>query len=116
MLLILCCFITKQKHTVNASKKISLAKPASATDSYKFEEVLYISLLKNYDKTMRPPNSIQIEFAFNLIQVINLVEKEQIALLNAFIDHSWIDSRLKWKPDEFGNLTALRINVGDLWT
>jgi hypothetical protein len=57
------------------------------TIDYHFEEKLIENLFKNYNKKIRAPNSIQVNFAFNLNQIINLVEKDQIVLLNAFIDH-----------------------------
>lgn len=80
------------------------------------EQLLIQNLMKNYNKKLRPPETIQIKFAFNLNQIINLVEKEQIILLNAFIDHEWVDSRLKWSPEDYNNLTVVRISSDKLWT
>ncbi len=60
------------------------------------EEKLIDTLLKGYNKKLRPSGTVQIKFALNLNQIIKLVEKDQIFMLNVFIDHEWIDNRLKW--------------------
>ncbi len=39
---------------------------------------------------------IQVKFALNLYHIIRLIEKDQIMVLNAFIDHEWTDKRLAW--------------------
>ncbi len=60
------------------------------------EQNLIESLFKNYNKYLRPPGTVQVRFALNLNQIIYLLEKEQIIVLNAFIDHEWTDTRLSW--------------------
>ena len=72
-------------------------------------------LLKNYDKEMKPSSSVEIRFALNLNQIVTLIEREQILVVNVFLDHEWIDKRLKWNPSEFNNITLLRINSEKLW-
>lgn len=60
------------------------------------EQELIEKLLKNYNKKLRPPGTLNVKFSLNLNQIINLIEKDQIIVLNAFIDHQWIDKRLSW--------------------
>jgi hypothetical protein len=60
------------------------------------EQLLIEKLFKVYNKKVRPPGTIQIKFALNLNQIVNLIEKDQIIVLNAFIDHEWTDERLAW--------------------
>jgi hypothetical protein len=60
------------------------------------EQLLIEKLFRNYNKKVRPPGTIQIKFALNLNQIVNLIEKDQIIVLNAFIDHEWTDERLSW--------------------
>ena len=86
-------FLINKKQAISTKDTGLLETSINDTVSYNFEDMIYYRLINDYDKKMRPPNSIQVNFAFNLIQVINLVEKDQVALLNAFIDHSWFDSR-----------------------
>jgi hypothetical protein len=81
------------------------------------EQILIEKLLRNYNYKARPPaKPIEIKFALNLNQIINLLEKDQIIVINAFIDHEWIDNRLKWDPAHHGNLTLVRISGQLLWT
>lgn len=60
------------------------------------EQRLIERLFKNYNRKLRPPGATQVKFALNLNQIVNLNQKDQIMVLNAFIDHEWIDSRLTW--------------------
>jgi hypothetical protein len=60
------------------------------------EQALIDKLFKNYNKKLRPAGTVEVKFALNLNQIINLIEKDQIIVLNVFIDHEWTDNRLKW--------------------
>jgi hypothetical protein len=60
------------------------------------EHRLIGKLLANYNKNSRPPGTVEVKFALNLNQIINLLEKQQIIVINAFVDHEWVDKRLKW--------------------
>lgn len=64
------------------------------------EQELIDKLLKKYDKKSRPSGTLNVKFSLNLNQIINLIEKDQIMVLNAFIDHEWIDKRLTWSTHE----------------
>ena len=55
------------------------------------ERDLLDKLFKNYDKKLKPSNSVEIKFSLNLNQIISLIEQEQIIVLNVYIDHEWID-------------------------
>ena len=72
-------------------------------------------LLRNYSKDTKPSYSVEVKFALNLNQIVTLVEREQILVLNVYLDHEWIDERLKWNPNEFNNISLLRINSEKLW-
>jgi nicotinic acetylcholine receptor, invertebrate len=80
------------------------------------EELLINDLFKTYNKKLKAPGTIEIKFSMNLNQIINLIEREQTIILNAFIDHEWIDTRLIWNPLLFNNITMLRISTDKLWT
>ena len=80
------------------------------------EQKLLNKLFKNYNKKLKPSGTVEIKFALNLNQIINLVEKDQIVILNVFLDHEWIDNRLRWDPAEFNNITLLRISSDLVWT
>jgi hypothetical protein len=61
-----------------------------------YEQKLIDKLLTNYNNKLMPSGNIEIKIAFNLIQLIQIIERDQIMLINAFVDHKWIDERLKW--------------------
>jgi hypothetical protein len=80
------------------------------------EKMLIDSLLKDYDKKMRPADTVQIKFSLYLNQIITLIEQEQILVLNVFLDHEWKDNRLSWLPEKHQNISLLRISNDLLWT
>lgn len=80
------------------------------------EQLLIERLFKNYNKKSRPNGTVQIKFALNLNQIVNLNQKDQIIVLNAFIDHEWIDDRLAWDPAMFDNISIIRVSGDQLWT
>jgi hypothetical protein len=80
------------------------------------EKRLIDKLFSNYDKNVNPSDSVEIKFSLNLNQIITLIEQEQILVLNVFLDHEWIDTRLKWNPDEFHNITLIRVKSELFWS
>lgn len=81
---------------------ISYSEPVHSYEINRFEnrpvteQQLIERLFKTYNRKLRPPGSVQVKFALNLNQIVNLNQKDQIMVLNAFIDHEWIDPRLSW--------------------
>ena len=80
------------------------------------EKLLIDKLLKEYEKNLRPADTVQIKFSLYLNQIITLIEREQILVINVFLDHEWKDKRLEWKPENHRNISLLRINSEYLWT
>ena len=80
------------------------------------EQDLLNSLFKTYNKKLKPTGTIEVKFALNLNQLVNLIEKEQIIILNVFLDHEWIDNRLIWNPAEYNNISILRVSSEMVWT
>lgn len=85
------------------------------------EQELIDKLLKKYDKKSRPSGTLNVKFALNLNQIINLIEKDQIMILNAFIDHEWTDKRLTWsklfkKFSKFLILSKIIFSIKILWS
>jgi len=77
------------------------------------EKELAKKLFKSYDKTLRPGDTVQLKFSMYLNRIITIIEKEQILVVNVFLDHEWVDTRLKWNPIEYNNISLLRV-LGDL--
>lgn len=80
------------------------------------EKTLVEKLFSSYDKKSRPSDTVQVKFSLYLNQIITLIEQEQILVINVFLDHEWLDERLKWEPNENNNISLLRINNELLWT
>ena len=58
------------------------------------EARLLKSIFNNYNKKLRPADTVEIKFSLYLNQIITLIEQEQIIVLNVFLDHEWIDGRI----------------------
>ena len=102
-ILILISFI--HGHFANKKKNLLVQK----------EKSLFKTLLTDYDKKIRPSDSVEVKFALNLNQIITLIEQDQIIVLNVFLDHEWKDERLCWNPADFNNISLLRISSDLLW-
>ncbi len=81
----------------------------------KTESNLVKHLLRNYSKDTKPSYSVEVKFALNLNQIVTLIEREQILVINVYLDHEWFDQRLKWNPSEFDNISLIRINSERIW-
>ncbi|ESP05434.1 hypothetical protein LOTGIDRAFT_52481, partial [Lottia gigantea] len=83
------------------------------------EQRLLHKLFSNYDTSVRPvfnsSHRVVVSFNYNLIQVMDMDEKNQILTLNAWLEWSWKDERIKWDPAEFNGLTVFRVPSKKLW-
>ena len=80
------------------------------------EQLINNKIFNNYNRRLKPSGTVQVKFSLQLNQIVNVIEKDQIVLLSVFMDHEWIDDRLKWDPLEFNNTTLLRISADQIWT
>ena len=94
----------------------SIKSKYNETRIVKSEKELINKLFKDYNKRLRPSDTVEIKFSLYLNQIITLIEQEQIIVLNVFLDHEWNDLRLTWDPNEYSNITLLRIDSDQLWT
>ncbi|CAD5206911.1 unnamed protein product [Bursaphelenchus okinawaensis] len=80
---------------------------------------LFEDLFRTYQKLVRPSltcnDSVQIEFQFKLLQILDVHEKDQILSTSGILKHVWTDYRLKWRPEEYGN-ADLYYNGSIYWT
>jgi len=81
-----------------------------------YEQKIIEKIFKNYNRRLKPSGVVEVKFAVHLNQIINLIEKEQNIILNVFIDHEWIDTRLKWNATDFKNITTIRVSSDYIWT
>ncbi|KIH59695.1 hypothetical protein ANCDUO_10062 [Ancylostoma duodenale] len=98
----------------------------SGVDLSKFgandEQKLFRYLLHDYDKAVRPvfnaTKTVKIYIGLTLTHIFNIVsdERNQVLALNVWVEQSWHDERIRWNPQEFGNLSKLTLATRYLWT
>ncbi|EYC08843.1 hypothetical protein Y032_0064g3561 [Ancylostoma ceylanicum] len=76
-------------------------------------------LLDKYDKKAKPmwDNSkpINVSFSMDLYQILELNEPQQYILLNAWIIERWYDEFLYWVPEDYQNISELRLPYDSIW-
>ncbi len=94
---LVCVFIL-----IESSKPVQAQEFLQNDEKIDKELALMNEILKNYDKTRKPPGQVDIRFALNLNQILMVRAKDQIFEMNTFLDQEWIDPRLSW-----GNLFCI---------
>uniref|UniRef100_A0A915EER4 Neurotransmitter-gated ion-channel ligand-binding domain-containing protein n=1 Tax=Ditylenchus dipsaci TaxID=166011 RepID=A0A915EER4_9BILA len=101
------------------NNRVKLAKSASLLDAHESLVSLYRSLLKNYDKDLRPSLRhdlpVDVSFTFSLTHIIDVDERNQILTTNAWIHQTWRDYNLIWDPRLFDGITTVHIPFELLW-
>ncbi|CAJ0963491.1 unnamed protein product, partial [Mesorhabditis belari] len=76
-------------------------------------------LLDKYDKKAKPVwdnnSPINVSFSMDLYQILELNEPQQFILLNAWIIERWYDEFLFWEPEDYGNITEIRLPHDSIW-
>ncbi|KAJ8304992.1 hypothetical protein KUTeg_018575 [Tegillarca granosa] len=72
-----------------------------------------------YDNSVRPvynsSESVKVEFGFTLIQIMDMDEKNQVLITNAWLEHKWNDDRIGWNTSEYNGLHVFRLPANKLW-
>jgi len=80
---------------------------------------LYDDLLSNYNKDIRPVGNstdrLTVKIGLKLSQIIGVDIKRQIIITNVWIEQEWLDYKLKWKPEEYGNVRHLHVPSQHIW-
>uniref|UniRef100_A0A915I206 Uncharacterized protein n=1 Tax=Romanomermis culicivorax TaxID=13658 RepID=A0A915I206_ROMCU len=83
------------------------------------ESKLIADLLKNYNDLERPVREpelpVKVKLGFQLIQIVDLDEKNQTLDTIAYLLYSWNDYNLKWDPKEYGNVTSINLPIDKIW-
>ncbi|XP_076458177.1 neuronal acetylcholine receptor subunit alpha-5-like [Babylonia areolata] len=92
-------------------------------DSMSYEDVLgkyVLDAYKSRSKYGRPVlhynDTLTVEFAIQLTQIVDLDEQEQVLTLNVWDQYMWQDHHIYWDPEEYGNVTSIRITSDKIWT
>ncbi|XP_016150842.1 neuronal acetylcholine receptor subunit alpha-2-like [Sinocyclocheilus grahami] len=83
------------------------------------EERLLQSLFSNYNKLSRPVANISdvvlVHFGLSIAQLIDVDEKNQMMTTNVWVKQEWNDYKLRWNPEEYENVTSIRIPSEIIW-
>uniref|UniRef100_A0A8C2IDV6 Cholinergic receptor, nicotinic, alpha 4b n=1 Tax=Cyprinus carpio TaxID=7962 RepID=A0A8C2IDV6_CYPCA len=83
------------------------------------EERLLQSLFSNYNKLSRPVANISdvvlVHFGLSIAQLIDVDEKNQMMTTNVWVKQEWSDYKLRWNPEEYENVTSIRIPSEIIW-
>lgn len=106
LLVIACSSLTVKSDAVY---KMKLSRDAVKKTDYSAEELnLMKQLFKSYNQYQKPYGIVQLQFALELLSVVNVRAKEQTVELNTKLYQTWIDGRLTWS-DVYSNLQTLFI-------
>ncbi|XP_014810416.1 PREDICTED: neuronal acetylcholine receptor subunit alpha-4-like [Calidris pugnax] len=83
------------------------------------EERLLKKLFSGYNKWSRPVANISdvvlVRFGLSIAQLIDVDEKNQMMTTNVWVKQEWHDYKLRWDPQEYENVTSIRIPSELIW-
>ncbi|PWA28153.1 neuronal acetylcholine receptor subunit alpha-4b isoform X1 [Gambusia affinis] len=83
------------------------------------EERLLQNLFAHYNKLSRPvqntSDTVLVHFGLSIAQLIDVDEKNQMMTTNVWVKQEWNDYKLRWNPEEYENVTSIRIPSEIIW-
>ncbi|XP_077441713.1 neuronal acetylcholine receptor subunit alpha-4-like [Vanacampus margaritifer] len=83
------------------------------------EEKLLQVLFLRYNKLSRPvensSDTVLVHFGLSIAQLIDVDEKNQMMTTNVWVKQEWNDYKLRWNPEEYENVTSIRIPSELIW-
>uniref|UniRef100_A0A8D0UDU7 Cholinergic receptor nicotinic alpha 10 subunit n=1 Tax=Sus scrofa TaxID=9823 RepID=A0A8D0UDU7_PIG len=80
---------------------------------------LFRDLFANYTSALRPvadtDQALNVTLEVTLSQIIDMDERDQVLTLYLWIRQEWTDAYLRWDPDAYGGLDAIRIPSSLVW-
>ena len=77
------------------------------------EKFLIDHLLSNYSSYPRPVRNVKdpiiVTFGFNLIQITNIIERDQYITTKLWMRMKWKNELLNWNPEDWENITVTRL-------
>ncbi|KAK5966359.1 Nicotinic acetylcholine receptor subunit type G [Trichostrongylus colubriformis] len=84
------------------------------------EQKLFRYLLRDYDKAVRPvfnaSKIVKVYIGLTLTHIFNIDERNQVLALNVWVEQWWHDERVRWKPEEYGNISKFTLATRHVWT
>uniref|UniRef100_A0A4W5KDF2 Cholinergic receptor, nicotinic, alpha 4b n=1 Tax=Hucho hucho TaxID=62062 RepID=A0A4W5KDF2_9TELE len=82
-------------------------------------ERLLKNLFAHYNKLSRPvantSDVVLVHFGLSIAQLIDVDEKNQMMTTNVWVKQEWNDYKLRWNPEEYENVTSIRIPSEIIW-
>ncbi|ELK27606.1 Neuronal acetylcholine receptor subunit alpha-5 [Myotis davidii] len=86
----------------------------------KHEDSLFKDLFQDYERWVRPVehlnDKISIKFGLAISQLVDVDEKNQLMTTNVWLKQEWRDVKLRWNPEDYGGIRAIRVPSDSLWT
>ncbi|KAF7235620.1 Acetylcholine receptor subunit gamma [Varanus komodoensis] len=83
------------------------------------EEKLLNTLMANYNRNFRPAlakgDIVDISVKLTLTNLISLNERDETLTTNVWVELKWYDYRLRWDPEDYGNIQCLRVPSTMVW-
>ncbi|XP_015774560.1 PREDICTED: neuronal acetylcholine receptor subunit beta-3-like [Acropora digitifera] len=84
------------------------------------EQQLINDLLRGYNRDAHPipeqnRSSYVVTFGLELVQLVNVDDKNQIITTNVWIRQKWTNLLLTWEPKHYGGIKRVRIDPKLLW-
>lgn len=84
-----------------------------------YQKKLLDKLFKNYDPLERPvfddTKTMNVSIGLAIQQIVDVDEKKQIIVFSGWLDMSWTDYSLQWNPEEYGNISTIRVPPNKIW-
>ncbi|CAF91943.1 unnamed protein product, partial [Tetraodon nigroviridis] len=76
-------------------------------------------LFAHYNRLSRPventTDTVLVHFGLSIAQLIDVDEKNQMMTTNVWVKQEWNDYKLRWNPEEYENVTSIRIPSEIIW-
>uniref|UniRef100_A0A4W5L0C3 Cholinergic receptor, nicotinic, alpha 4b n=1 Tax=Hucho hucho TaxID=62062 RepID=A0A4W5L0C3_9TELE len=83
------------------------------------EERLLKNLFAHYNMLSRPvantSDVLLVHFGLSIAQLIDVDEKSQMMTTNVWVKQEWNDYKLRWNPEDYENVTSIRIPSEIIW-
>ncbi|KAL9957152.1 hypothetical protein ACROYT_G038755 [Oculina patagonica] len=83
------------------------------------EERLITDLLANYTKEARPVkdprDKIVVTFGFELVQLVNVDDRNQMITTNVWVRQIWDNELLAWNPADYDGIQTVRLHASLVW-
>lgn len=86
------------------------------------EKTLIRKLLNDYKEmgvlgrpVVNQTDTMVVKYGLSLIQILDLDERNQVLKTNVWATYEWLDIYMSWDPQEYDNITKVRVPMGSIW-